>query len=66
MRTKGFVYIFTLKSDRNVYYNSKDDSYAVEYDYAQLLEPSELEMMEILRHIAEVAMTAWGNLFSNK
>jgi len=63
MNTKGFVYQFTLKSGRRTYYSPKLNEWAIEVDYAQLIEPTIKETAEILNYIVETQMDAWGELF---
>jgi hypothetical protein len=62
----NWIYQFTLKSGNRAYYNPKTEEWSVEYGYAQLIEPTIQETIEILGYIKDTAMDAWGELFNGE
>lgn len=64
MNPDGYIYQFTLKTGRRAFYSPKNDTWAIEIDYSQLVEPTIQETTEILQYIVQTAMDTWGEIFN--
>jgi len=59
---KHWLYQFTNKAGKRVFYNCHENIWAVECDYSALVEPTIKETAEILQYIAETVMDSWGEV----
>jgi hypothetical protein len=63
---KHWLYQFTNKAGKRVFYNCHDNEWGIECDYSALVEPTIKETAEILNFIVETQMDAWGELFGEE
>jgi len=62
---KHWLYQFTNKAGKRVYYNCHTNEWAVEVDYARLVEPTTKETAEILQYVVDSNMDSWGEVMSD-
>lgn len=59
---KHWLYQFTNKAGKRVFYNCHTNEWAVECDWSALVEPTTKETTEILEYVKESNLDSWGEV----